>query len=364
MGLLGPYILMGLCLLYGTTVSLAQGDFLPTIVQLSKLLPPLTYGLWMAARAGETPDVIDGAARGFMITMPLAGLYGLYQFFYPPEWDAYWLIMTAANSMGSGESEKIRVFGPMNSPASLGHFMMAGILVIAFAQRSLMGLLLCVPMFVGLMLSSVRAAWVGLAVGIVYCWLHGSTRARAQLVIVWGAAAIALILATSSFGDAVIDRFSTFAAPEQDGSAQGRSGDFAALIDDADHLVVGLGLGGLGSFDISKPQVNLIPTEATDGIVVSSILTLGVFVGSLYMLGVVWACAQGLIAVQARPTRRMIAASAVVLGNAVVLPLTAVTSGEIGFLFWAFLGMISVARSQRDDAFEDAAALPLPKLPA
>lgn len=345
---LPPFLLMGLCLLYGLTLSVAGGDLLPAAIGLFKTLPPILYCVWLAARGAEEPNVIEGAARGFLIAMPAAGAYCIFQYFYLPDWDAYWMTMTASisNSQGLAEVEKVRVFGPMNSAASLGHFALAAILLLAFVRRDLISLLLCVPILAGLMLSSYRTAWIGLALGIGGCGLNVGTRARAGLVAVCGAAAIAAIIATTSFGDDVVDRFSTLASLGDDGSGQARTGDLGVLLDHAGELLVGLGLGGLGPFGDMQPRVSAAPTSASDGIVISSVLTMGLGAGCLYMLGLVWAALQRLAGALRAQDFRLVAAGAIVLANVAMLPLTDVTRGEIGFVFWAFLGIVTSSPSR------------------
>ncbi len=340
---LPPFLLIALCLLYGLSLSVAGGDVLPAMITLAKALPPMLYCIWLAARGAEEPDVMGGAARGFLIAMPIAGIYCVYQYFYLPDWDAYWITMTSAvsNSQGLAEAEKVRVFGPMNSAASLGHFALAAILLLAFVRRGLVSLLLCIPILVGLMLSSYRTAWIALGLGVACCGLNAATRARAGLVTAGAAVAIAVVLATTSFGDDVIDRFSTLGAVSEDGSGQVRTGDLGLLLDHADQLAVGLGLGSLGPFGDMQPRVSVVPTNAVDGIVLSSVLMMGLAGGSLYITGVLWAAFQKLVAALTSANPRLVTAGAIVLANTAVLPLTDVTRGEIGFVFWAFVGIIT-----------------------
>lgn len=340
---LPPFLLMGLCLLYGLSLSVAGGDLLPAAITLAKTLPPILYCVWLAARGAEQPDVMEGAARGFLVAMPAAGAYCVFQYFYLPDWDAYWMTMTssAINSLGLAEAEKVRVFGPMNSAASLGHFALAAVLLLTFVRRDLLSLLLCVPILAGLMLSAYRTSWIGLALGVACCGLNAGTRARAGAVAAFAAAAVAAILATTSFGDDVIDRFSTLGSLGHDGSGQARSGDLATLLDRADQLIVGLGLGGLGPFGDMQPRVSAVPTSATDGIVLTSVLLMGLAGGCLYVLSVLWAALQRLAPALRAEDPRLVAAGAIVLANVAVLPLTDVTRGEIGFVFWAFLGVVT-----------------------
>jgi hypothetical protein len=333
---LWPYVLMGLCLLYGLCLSIANGDMLPAALGLAKFVPTMLYGLWLAARGGEEPNVIEGATRGFLIAMPAAGLYGIYQYFYLPDWDSFWMTMTASinDAQGVAEAEKVRVFGPMNSAESLGHFCTAAILLIGFSRRAWLALLLCLPIVTSLLLSSYRTAWIGLAVGILYCGLQGGTRRRAAVIAIWIVAGAAVILATTSFGDKVMDRIASFEAPSSDGSGQARWDEYVAIAHNPEQDLVGLGIGGLGPFGDLQPRQTII----VDGIVIDAIMLMGLVGGSLYLLALLWASMQGLAATFRSFDPRAVAAAAIIIANLAAIPLASITRGEVGFLFWAFVG--------------------------
>ena len=335
-GMIWPYVLMGFCLLYGLSLSIAGGDMLPAALGLAKFVPSMLYGLWLVARGGEEPNVIDGATRGFLIAMPAAGLYGIYQYFYLPDWDSFWMTMTASinDAQGLAEAEKVRVFGPMNSAESLGHFCTAAILLIGFSRRTWLSLLLCVPIVTALLLCSYRTAWIGLAVGIIYCALQGSTRRRAVLISIWIVAGAAVILATTSFGDKVVDRIASFEAPSTDGSGQARWDEYVAIAEHPEQVLVGLGIGGLGPFGDFQPRQSII----VDGIVIDAIMLMGLIGGSLYLLALLWASMQGMSATFRASDPRAVAAAAIIVANLVAIPLASITRGEVGFLFWTFVG--------------------------
>ena len=66
---------------------------------------------------------------------------------------------------------------------------------------------------------------------------------------------------------------------------------------------------------------------------------MGLVVGSIFLLAVIWAGGQALSRIRATdPPERMVA-GAFVAGLLPQLSLTGVTSGEIGLLFWLFVGI-------------------------
>lgn len=354
-----PYVLMGFCLLYGLSLSIANGDMLPASLGLAKFVPSMLYGLWLVARGGEQPNVIEGATRGFLIAMPAAGLYGIYQYFYLPDWDSFWMTMTASinDAQGVAEAEKVRVFGPMNSAESLGHFCTAAILLIGFSRRAWLSLLLCLPIVTALLLCSYRTAWIGLAAGVIYCALQGSTRRRAAVMSIWIVAGAAIILATTSFGDKVIDRIASFEAPSSDGSGQARWDEYVVIAEHPEQVLVGLGIGGLGPFGDLQPRQTII----ADGIVIDAVMLMGLIGGSLYLLALLWAAMQGLSATFGTEDRRSVAAAAIIVANLVAIPLASITRGEVGFLLWTFVGSATASIGVSSRPFARAALdLPAP----
>ena len=70
-------------------------------------------------------------------------------------------------------------------------------------------------------------------------------------------------------------------------------------------------------------------------------IAMGVLVGSVYLLGLVWAAAQALNRIRSSTDPRLIVTGAVIVGMVAAIPLTSVTSGEIGLLLWVFIALAS-----------------------
>ena len=65
-------------------------------------------------------------------------------------------------------------------------------------------------------------------------------------------------------------------------------------------------------------------------------IAMGVLVGSLYLFGLAWAAVQALGRVASSRDPRLIVTGAMIVGMLAALPLTSITSGEIGLLLWLF----------------------------
>jgi len=230
----------------------------------------------------------------------------------------------------------VRVFSMMNSPASFGTYAVCGMLMLGFCRRGWQALLLALLVAPGLLFTYYRTAWISLALGIGYCAMFGRTRERAGLIAVVIVAATALAAFNADFGDAVMDRIGSLTGSvSEDGSGKARLGQLFEVYRLSDEMVVGRGFAQLAT------PFNGI--DAADGEVVTSIIAMGVPVGCIYLIGLVWAGVQALGRVRHSRNPQLIVTGAMIAGLLAAVPLTSITSGEIGLLFWTF---IAVATAQ------------------
>jgi hypothetical protein len=144
--------------------------------------------------------------------------------------------------------------------------------------------------------------------------------------------ATVLLAGSSDFGDAVVERLHTMLGSlSDDGSGRARLGQLFELYRLMDGMVFGLGFARL-----SDPFNGV---EAVDGEVVTAVIAMGVLVGSVYILGLIWAAVQALLRIRSGSTPAVIVTGAIIVGMLAALPLTGVTSGEIGLLFWLFIAL-------------------------
>jgi hypothetical protein len=273
--------------------------------------------------------VLRAAARAFLIASPVIGLYGIAQNLAPPAWDTYWMVSSKMLSIGSPEAGQLRVFSTMNSPASFAFYAVCGLLLFSFTRSVIPPVLVAVgallPLAMALLLSGVRTAWISAAVAVAFCFLFKPTRARAGILAVCLALGVAFTLLYTSFGD-------TFGGGvAQDGSGQDRLHDYLYVFNDSSRYVFGIGLSG-----DSDPQM-----AALDGQLLLSVVQMGLAVGMLHMLSLLWAGAQALLSLRHDQAVLRIVAGAVVLGDLSVFLLLGFSVGEIGFLFWMLVGVLT-----------------------
>jgi len=333
-----PMLLVGACITYGMLLSAFSGEFSPLSTAALKMYAPLLYGAWVLRCARHDPAVLESATRVFFVLAPVLGIYAVWQYVSPPDWDRYWMLSVSStiSVLGKAEPFQVRVFSMMNSPASFGTYAVCGVLMLGFCRRGWQALLLALLVAPGLLFTYYRTAWISLALGIGYCAMFSRTRERAGLIAVVIVAATALAAFNADFGDAVMDRLGSLTGSvADDGSGKARLGQLFEVYRLSDQMVAGRGFAQLAT------PFNGI--DAADGEVVTAIIAMGVPVGTIYLIGLVWAGLQALGRVRHSRDPRLIVTGAVIAGLLAAIPLTSVTSGEIGLLFWTF---IAVATAQ------------------
>jgi hypothetical protein len=102
--------------------------------------------------------------RVFMWGTLVTGAYGVYQYWFAPEWDTAWMINTELTTIGNPEPFGIRVWSTMNGPFDFAMVTMAGLLLLLNHQLSVY-IPASIAGYLAFLLTQVRSAWV--------CWLMG-----------------------------------------------------------------------------------------------------------------------------------------------------------------------------------------------
>lgn len=323
-----PPLLVGACVVYATALSVMQGDWTNAASGSIKWIAPIVYALALI-EVSDRDEMIHAATSAFMVILPVMGLYGIYQYVSPPDWDRYWVSFAPILSIGQALPYSLRTFATMNSPASFATFTAIGLLLLCFARANWQSLLLASPATVALMLSQYRTAWISLAVGVVFCMMFTATRLRATGLVVGITVVVALAALLTPFGEIIGERLATFSDGAQDGSAQERLDQFVTLWNLPDSSLFGVG------FTFS--DVGTAGAMAVDGMIISCWLTMGIVFGSICLLALVWAIVNVIGVALCERSREAVLIGALAVGALVQLPLASLTSGENGFLFWTFV---------------------------
>ncbi len=326
-----PLGIVAASVLYAGMLSMGQGDWTNAASGMLKWLAPLLYAALLVVSA-EREELIKAATSAFAFILPVVGIYAIYQYFDPADWDIYWMQFAPIPSIGQPVPYGVRVFGTMNAPAAFATFTATGLFLIGFSRRPWPALL-AMPAALGLLLSLYRTAWISLAVSILFCLLFTDTRRRAGMILVGIALAVLIAVLFTPFGDLVMDRLSTLSEGTQDGSAQERLGEFVRLWNLPDSSLFGSG------FTIT--DVGAAGAMPIDGMIIACWLSMGIMVGGFCLAALLWAIGNAVAAAWTDPAPEAVVIGALALGALAQIPLANITSGESGFLFWTFAVLVA-----------------------
>ena len=339
-----PFAAVFAAILYGFVLAAAQGRSLPAVLDLLRWAMPPLLACAIIARGAADPEAWRQLCRELgalaLLALPLLGLYGLYQFVVAPAWDAAWMLNTGMWSIGLPYPFQIRVFGTMNSPASLAYFLQA-LILIALTLRSPLRWVGVGLGAAALAVSLVRSAWVGLAVGLVLLPLLAPLRVRASFLVLMAGALILAPVALSSpqVEKLVSERVQSLTDLGTDQSVAVRSQGYAQTLDETSRRPWGEGLGIVNVAASYSDRVRVI-----DGGPIEVVLSLGVVAGFIY-LGAVGALLLVALLRAISGDDGGITSAARVIALVQILALYSLNSltGEIGMLFWASVAVIIAA---------------------
>ncbi|MCV0383308.1 MAG: hypothetical protein K5799_07585 [Erythrobacter sp.] len=295
------------------------------------------------------PEDAQEKGRQLMLSLVwgggVLGLYGVYQYFLLPVWDAAWMRDSNLLSIGSPLPRMVRVFGTLNSPGPYAQFVSAAVLV-ALATRSKIrtpSLLLSV---LGLMLSLVRAAWASTFIGFVALLYWSDVRQKTRFAVAGAGALVVLtpLLAFSPLGDTIGDRASTISDYSSDYSYLERLDLYQRFTATAFNSLAGVGIGGVGvvSARLSGQDMDVVDATTTiDSGVLEIFYTFGLsgamFLGLLVILYVrAWPDKNDRFAV-ASMTVALSCAPLLFAGNPLI--------GASGMLVYPFLAIARLLKS-------------------
>jgi hypothetical protein len=348
-------------LVYGLAVAAINGNIGGGLFEFAQCELPAVYGFWLS---GQDLSGESAARRIGAVLLPmaaLAGLYGIVQWISPAPWDAQWIEESGLTNMGQPVPFNLRIFATLNSVGPAADFF-ALCLLFALPNlrvRNFINLFTLPILSAALMLTLVRAAWIGLAIGVLTYLFTAPQRLRIVVVIVFGtifAAALASSLPTllgdSYDAGSILGRFQTLGDVEHDLSANTREGEYYDAIDAAAKAPLGLGLGTFGPGARLSGAVDIDQNgRVIDGGYLANLLSLG-WVDFCFYLGVTIGAPLWLLAASIRHRQvesATVVALAVSVGVYLIWNDSAVEShiATDGLLFW-------IATSLAFRAIEDA----------
>jgi hypothetical protein len=275
------FILCGVGVLYGFAVGMFVKPSAEVIYGLFNWLTPLLLGMHLAMDWRRFEKNRNVLLKCFTWGAGLMGLYGIYQFFFAPAWDAFWLQNISSGlidpSFGQPEPMLIRVWSTMNAPGVFGGAMATALLLL-IVDSSSVKIPFAIAGYVALLLSAVRAAWLGWAVGLFLLLRKMRPKLLVQIVgsmILIGVCVIPIVQ-NSQLAPTIGDRLKTLGDLKQDGSFQERQDMYRIVMGGILHDPFGHGLR----------NQEIVHNLAVDSGILSTILSLGWLGTVLYLGGV------------------------------------------------------------------------------
>lgn len=335
-----PLTLLLVACVYGFLKAVAEARYLPAVLDLLRWSTPPLLGGYIIVQSKDWREICDELRALTLVATPIVSLYAVYQYVALPKWDALWMINTQMGSIGFPRPFEVRVFGTMNSPASLAYYLGALILIslclktpLRWAGASLGAAALAVTL--------VRSAWLGLAAGLILLLARAPPRARMSVILVGSGLLLAapLVLSNARVEHMLAQRFETLTNLGGDLSFTTRSAAYATAWDDLVQQPWGAGFGTAGVAAKFASQSRII-----DGGPIEVLVALGLVFGFAYLA---MALVLGAAAAMRRPpqTGRDIwaAAQAILLAQFLAFSSVTTTIGEIGVLFWLATGLLLAA---------------------
>jgi hypothetical protein len=320
--------------LYGFSVGMVTKPSAESVFGLVAWLCPILFGLHLFSTWHLYEQYRAAIGRTFLWAVFLLGAYGVYQFFFPPSWDRYWLenVMATSPSFGLPESLLIRVWSTLNSPAPFANFMVVGLLLLV-SLRSPLKFLAALAGYVSFLLSIVRSAWLSWIIGFVV--LLRSTRPRRLIGVVFSLilllGCLLFIVNDPRLSTVIGDRLNTFTDLGHDVSFGARMEMYRVLAVEALRNPFGRGLRNLETYN----------GMVLDSGVLTLIFSLGWLGTALYTFGLVSLFAGRKIF---DPTDEFpVVSRAIMIAILAQLVAGDVFANVTGALFWIFGGMYLAA---------------------
>jgi len=326
-----PFVLAATAVFYSLLVGLINASPKDTVVPLLNWLTPILFGFHLFVNWRDYPKLSQNIQRCFTWCVLVTGAYGVLQYLVAPEWDRFWMVNSGIGSEGSPEPLGIRVFSTMNSSGPFAFVIMAGLLLL-FNSKGALRFPASGVGYLTFLLSLVRAAWAGWAVGFLTLVTSLKANLQMRLIITVIAMGVCVLpLATMEpFSHVITSRLETFSKPKDDVSYTERQETY----DKSFSLALTQGLGrGLGSVDRKTSSLVL------DSGVLDTLFSLGWFGTIPYMCGIVLLFFKLFQSSVASFDPFVCAARAISVGALVQVFFGDVFLGLDGMVLWGFLGM-------------------------
>ena len=280
-----PYLLTMIGVLYGYGVGIVKTGLYGATFNFMEWFIPLLCGFHVLAMWRTYPEHQSSIRSTFTYGLIIMGFYGVFQYVMPSPWDVFWMEQSGMNSIGHPEPFQLRVFSMLNAPGPFAMVVMAGLMIL-FDGRGVMSKVAILPGYVSFLLATVRGAWGGWVIAVLFAALKMSGQMRVRMMGLLGFGVVIFLplfaFAPSESVGRIEERMGTFGNLEEDGSYNARitmyqNRGLSAL---ANPVGEGLGFIGGGSRNEEGSARNL------DSGILALFVSLGWFGSGLYLAGI------------------------------------------------------------------------------
>lgn len=238
-----------IALTLGLMVGLVRNQF-AAVYALAEYIAPLSI-FGCAAMAGGNEKILDRWVRSVGWAAVVVSLYGWYQYYVIPPWDAFWVkAVNMEGYLGQLKSTQMVVFSTMSERGVLAGFLGFAVIPMFISKRwrNTLGWLSVVIILSTILLTFVRTAIIIIVLATVMFPVlnRGKNVIQIILLLCVGAMAGNYILNKTPSADKVGKRLSTLSSITEDGSFKGRISIASYGIASLAKNPLGLGLGSTG----------------------------------------------------------------------------------------------------------------------
>jgi len=284
-----PFALCMASVMYAFLIGVVVTTPTASFYSLLNWLTPILFSVYLFSLWPLYPRLCQTMRNMLSWGVLITGAYGLVQFTLAPAWDRYWMSNVHMTSIGTPEPYEIRVFSTLNSPAPFAVVTAVGLLL-TLTEASPVAIAATMVGSLAFLLSLVRQAWGGWAVG--FCTLlflsEGKKRWQLLLSAVSLSALVLLFAMIHPFSEVIKGRFHSLNSISTDTSFHARSALYGDLFVSAFINPVGAGLGSTGlATKLSTQNGNLGKLGILDSGVLDIAFSLGWLGGVPYLTGLI-----------------------------------------------------------------------------
>jgi hypothetical protein len=324
--------------MYGFALALIGGKIFPGAYDLLRWLVPPSFALMILLNSRYTAQLEQEILSLITLSVPLLGLYGVYQFVAPAPWDAYWLEQVrelGILTFGFPEPFQVRVFGTLNSPHSFAAFLVFGIILLVTSKSKLKWVGIALG-GAALSLTVTRTWWISIVLGLIVLMTLAPGRARAT--IMWCCLSLSLLgpaaLISPEISETLERRVQTFQELEADESFDDRSRLYAQFIENLGDSLAGSGLGITGAYQSRTSRTAI----TIDSGIVDTYMVFGLLGGTMYLGALAYLCFAALRRNMTGELTLQPAWKGIIIAFSIAMTSLTSSVAEFGILFWIAIG--------------------------